>query len=107
MSATAPGQLRVSGRAAGRAVAAGIESRYRPPRATIDPDRGRSWLRRALPIVLSHKGTFLTALALSFVGLVLQVQIPNLLNEAVTNSLQRATVPLSHYVWLVLGLAVA
>ena len=37
----------------------------------------------------------------------LQVQIPNLLNNAVTNSLQQHTVPLSHYVVLVLGLAVA
>ena len=84
-----------------------IESRYRPPRATIDPDRSQSWLRRARPIVLSHKRTLLTALLLSFVGLVLQVQIPNVLNEAVTNSLQHSTVPLSHYVRLVLVFAVA
>jgi ATP-binding cassette, subfamily B, bacterial len=82
------------------------ESRYRPPRAGIDPDRSLSWLRRALPIVLSHKRTLLLALILSFVALVLQVQIPLLLNDAVTNSLQHATVPLSHYVRLVLALAV-
>ncbi|HEY4825550.1 MAG TPA: ABC transporter ATP-binding protein, partial [Solirubrobacteraceae bacterium] len=44
---------------------------------------------------------------LSFVALLLQVQIPNLLNNAVTNSLERHTVPLSHYTWLVFGLAVA
>jgi ATP-binding cassette, subfamily B, bacterial len=85
---------------------AAAESRYEPPRATIDPDRSLSWLRRARPIVLAHKLTLLTALALSFAGLVLQVQIPNLLNEAVTNSLQHATVPLSHYVRLVLIFAV-
>jgi ATP-binding cassette subfamily B protein len=84
-----------------------IESRYPPPRATIDADRGQSWLRRARPIVLSHKWTLLTALVLSFVGLVLQVQIPNLLNKAVTNSLQHSTVPLGHYVRLVLAFAVA
>ena len=36
----------------------------------------------------------------------LQVQIPNLLNNAVTNSLQHSTVPLSHYVRLALVLAV-
>ncbi len=40
-----------------------------------------------MPIVMSHKATLLTALILSFGGLVLQVQIPYLLNEAVTNSL--------------------
>jgi ATP-binding cassette, subfamily B, bacterial len=82
-------------------------SRYRPPRATIDPDQTRSWLGRAMPIVKAHKATLLTALILSFVGLILQVQIPELLNDAVTNSLQAHRVPLSHYTWLVLGLAIA
>jgi ATP-binding cassette subfamily B protein len=100
-------ERRASDRTAERLVAGGIESRYRPPRATIDADRSQSWLRRARPIVLAHKWTLLTALVLSFVGLVLQVQIPNLLNQAVTNSLQRATVPLSHYVTLILAFAVA
>jgi len=84
-----------------------IVSHYRPPKSTIDPDRGKSWIMRALPVVRSHKLTLVTALSLSFIGLVLQVQIPNLLNEAVNNSLQHHTVPLSHYVTLVLSLAVA
>ena len=88
-------------------VPSGIGSRYRPPRAWIDPDKSKSWLGRARPIVLSHKLTLVTALSLSFVALLLQVQIPNLLNNAVTNSLERHTVPLSHYTWLVFGLAVA
>ena len=88
-------------------VPSGIESLYRPPRAWIDPDKSKSWLGRARPIVLSHKLTLVTALGLSFVALLLQVQIPNLLNNAVTNSLERHTVPLSHYTWLVFGLAVA
>ena len=107
MSATAAESRVPSDQAGDRYAPAGIESRYRPPRATIDPDRSLSWLRRARPVVLAHKRTLLTALILSFTGLVLQVQIPKLLNDAVTNSLQRATVPLSHYVWLVLVLAVA
>jgi ATP-binding cassette, subfamily B, bacterial len=88
-------------------VPSGIESNYGPPRAWIDPDQSKSWLGRAWPLVFSHKRTMLTALGLSFVALLLQVQIPNLLNKAVTNSLQRHTVPLSHYTWLILGLALA
>jgi ATP-binding cassette subfamily B protein len=88
-------------------VPSGIKSRYGAPRAWIDPDQSKSWLGRARPIVLSHKRTLLTALILSFLALLLQVQIPNLLNNAVTNSLQRHTVPLSHYTWLVFGLALA
>src|ERR1035438_5208006 len=77
------------------------------PRAPIDPDRSLSWLRRALPVMRSHQGIFITALVLSFFGLVLQVQIPNLLNHAIDNSIQKHTVPLSHYVWWVVGLGVA
>jgi ATP-binding cassette subfamily B protein len=92
-------------RAEERFTPAGPEARYRPPRATIDPDRSLTWIRRARPVVLAHKRTLLTALILSFTALVLQVQIPNLLSQAVTNSLQRRTVPLSHYVVLVLALA--
>jgi ATP-binding cassette subfamily B protein len=85
----------------------GIVSRYRAPRAQISPDRDRSWLGRALPVVRAHRWTMATALITSFIGLLLQVQIPNLLNHAVSNSLEHHTEPLSHYVWLVLGLAVA
>jgi len=88
-------------------VPAGIESRYPRPKATIDPDKTKSWIGRAWPVVMSHKKTLVTALVLSFTALLLQVQIPNLLNDAVTNSLQRHAVPLSHYVTLVLSLAVA
>jgi ATP-binding cassette subfamily B protein len=97
----------VSTTAAERFAPAPADSRYRPPRATIHPDRSRSWLRRAMPVVLAHRRTLSTALILSFVALVLQVQIPNLLNKAVTNSLERSTVPLSHYVTQVVVLAFA
>jgi ATP-binding cassette subfamily B protein len=83
------------------------DSRYRAPRAAIDPNRDRGWLRRAWPVLLSHRLTLGTALAMSFVALVLQVQIPNVLNHAVTYSLQRHTVPLSHYVWLSVELGLA
>jgi len=102
VSATAVGDRDLPGRTTELFVPGGTDSRYRPPRATIDPDRRKSWLARAFPVVRAHKRTLLTALTMSFVALVLQVQIPNLLNEAVTNSLQRGTVPLSHYVRLVL-----
>jgi ATP-binding cassette subfamily B protein len=90
-----------------RFVPAEPQSRYPPPRAGIDPDRSLPWIRRARPVVLAHKRTLLTALILSFTGLVLQVQIPLLLNDAVTNSLQQHTVPLAHYVRLVIVLALA
>ena len=83
------------------------KSRYGPPRAAIDRDQSKSWLRRAMPIVVAHRWTFATALALSFAGLVIQVQVPQLLNRAISDSIVRHAVPLSHYGWWVVGLGAA
>jgi len=81
----------------------GVTSDYKAPKATVDPDTTKSWIRRAYPIVASHKSYFLTALILSFVGLVLQVQIPQILSDAIDNSLIGHTVPLHYYVtWVVI-----
>jgi ATP-binding cassette, subfamily B, bacterial len=60
---------------------------YTPPKAGIDPDASKSWLRRALPVVRSHRGLFITSLVLSFVALILQVEIPLLLGSAVNHAL--------------------
>ena len=84
------------------------EARYHAPRATIDPDDTKSWLRRVMPILRAHRGLFITSLVLSFLGLVLQVQIPNILNHAIDNSIVPPhKVPLHIYVWWVLGLGLA
>ncbi|HVA44269.1 MAG TPA: ABC transporter ATP-binding protein [Acidimicrobiales bacterium] len=83
-----------------------VEARYAPPRATIDPDTSKTWLRRAMPIVKAHKATFITAMVMSAFGLVLQVQIPQLLGQdALTNSIILHKVPIEHYVIIVAILA--
>ena len=61
----------------------GVTPRYPPPRAHIKPDRGGSWLKRMMPIVLAHKGMFAFSLIASFLGLVVQVQIPNEVGQAI------------------------
>jgi ATP-binding cassette subfamily B protein len=96
--------------------------RYEAPKATIDPDRSKKWLARAMPILRAHKKIFIISLLLSFVGLVLQLEIPKLLMEAIDNSLAvlpptrnptthqlivHQHVPLHIYVWWIAGLAVA
>lgn len=81
-------------------------ARYRAPRATVDPDRDKSWLRRAMPVVWSHKFLFLTALGMSFVGLVLQVQIPKLLQDGLDRAVIAHKGGLTHYVVWVFVLAV-
>jgi ATP-binding cassette subfamily B protein len=65
----------------------GLTSSYMRPKATVDPDRSKSWLRRARPVVAAHKRYFLTALIGSFTGLVLQVLIPRILQDGIANSL--------------------
>jgi ATP-binding cassette subfamily B protein len=74
-------------------------SSYPPPKAGIHPDPSRSWLRRAAPLVLAHKGVFVTALLSSLASLVLVLQLPNVLNGAITEGLVARRTPLSHFVW--------
>jgi ATP-binding cassette, subfamily B, bacterial len=82
-----------------------IVSRYEAPRASIDPDQSKTWLRRVMPIMRAHKGIFITSLVMSFVMLLVQVQIPQILNNAINDSIVTQKVPVSHYVWWVVGLA--
>ena len=84
----------------------GVTSRYAKPKATVDPDRSKSWIKRAAPIVLAHKVQFFSALIFSFLGLIIQVWIPKILQEGITNALILRTQPLHSYVELiaVLGL---
>jgi ATP-binding cassette subfamily B protein len=100
-------------------------ARYGEPKSWIDTDPNKSWLRRALPILGAHRGMFATALSMSFLGLVLQVEIPQMLgSDALNKSLvpwvEQATKPIGtrlpashyehiliHYVVLVLALALA
>jgi ATP-binding cassette subfamily B protein len=77
----------------------------RAPRASIDPDVGKTWLRRALPLLKAHRVLLITSLALSFAGLVVQVQIPNLLRIGIDDAIVDRTASLTTYVWWIVGLA--
>jgi ATP-binding cassette subfamily B protein len=65
----------------------GVHSTYRGPRAKISRDKSLSWWRRILPIIASHRLTFVAAIGLSFVSLVFQTLVPKMLNGAIDNSL--------------------
>ncbi|WP_250006997.1 ABC transporter ATP-binding protein [Actinoplanes sp. M2I2] len=77
----------------------------RAPRASIHPDVRKSWLRRALPLVKAHRALLVTSLVLSFAGLVVQVQIPNLVRIGIDRAVVDRTAQLSTYVWWIVGLA--
>jgi len=82
-------------------------SRYERPRATISGDRSASWLRRAMPIVKAHRVMLAASLLGSFVGLVIQVQIPDVIKQAIDESLVERRRALGHFVILVMVLGVA
>ena len=56
-------------------------SPYLPPKATIDPDKSKSWVGRAWPIVRTHRRIWFLSLGMSFIALVTQVQIPRVLGD--------------------------
>ena len=75
----------------------GVRSKYPGPRARISRDRNLPWWRRILPIIASHRLTFFTAIGLSFVSLVFQTLVPNMLNHAITG-IQHHSTALHHEV---------
>jgi ATP-binding cassette subfamily B protein len=77
----------------------------RAPKASIDPDVRKSWLRRALPLVKAHRGLLITSLVLSFTGLIVQVQIPNLVRLGIDRAIVDREGRLAVYVWGIVGLA--
>ena len=81
-------------------------SHYPPPRGTIDPDQGKSWLVRAWPLIKTHKGIWSLSLAMSFIALLAQVQIPRLIGSAINDCLPTVghttdLKPLSSYATLI------
>lgn len=85
----------------------GVTANYPRPEASIDPDSAKRWWKRFVPILATRKVSFIAALVLSAISLVLQVLIPNLLNQAIDRSIQTASVPLSHYVIEILWISLA
>src|SRR5581483_5792084 len=59
-----------------------------------------------MPVVLAHKWLLLTSLSLSLVGLLIQVQIPNLVRIGIDQALVARTASLTKYVWLIAAFAV-
>ena len=64
-------------------------STYPGPRAQISSDSTLPWWRRILPIIASHRVSFVAAIVLSFASLIFQTLVPNMLNNTITNVLQK------------------
>jgi ATP-binding cassette subfamily B protein len=79
----------------------------RAPKASIHPDVRLSWLRRALPLVKAHRTMLITSLVLSFAGLIVQVQIPDLVRRGIDRAVTTRAESLTTYVWWIVALALA
>ena len=87
-------------------VPVGVTPDYPPPRAHIAPDKGSgSWIQRMRPIVLAHKWMFGFSLLASFLGLVVQVQIPNEVGQAIDSLKDPSGTSLEHFVTIIAVLA--
>ena len=83
----------------------GVQPRYEAPRAAIGPATEQSWLKRALPVVLAHRWVFGLSLVLSFVGLLVQVQIPVLMGRAINLVADGGHGRISGYITWIVALA--
>jgi len=63
-----------------------VRSKYPGPRHEISRDQSLTWWRRVLPVIQSHRVTFVTAIVLSFVSLVFQVLVPNMLSNDIDHT---------------------
>jgi len=66
-----------------------VTSKYPGPRREISRDQSLPWWRRVLPVIASHRGTFITAISLSFVSLIFQVLVPNMLSSDIERTFVR------------------
>jgi ATP-binding cassette subfamily B protein len=64
----------------------GVTSKYPGPQHQISRDKNLPWWRRVLPVIQSHRVTFITAIVLSFVSLIFQVLVPNMLSNDIDHT---------------------
>ena len=67
------------------------------PRATVDPDPEKKWIRRMLPLIAARKARFAIALTASVIGLVSQVAVPRVVMAAIDSGLAQRSRPMSHF----------
>jgi ATP-binding cassette, subfamily B, bacterial len=84
-----------------------VEPRHAGAKATVDPDRSLGWIRRAWPIVRSHKLVFSASLVATVAALAVQLAAPLVLMDAIDHALVERTGSLTPFVLVLVGLAAA
>jgi ATP-binding cassette subfamily B protein len=84
----------------------GVTPRYPPPRADVDHDTSKGWIRRVLPVVLAYKRLLAVSLVAAAIALVAQVAVPLVVRGAIDDALIDRSRELEPYIvaLVVLGL---
>jgi ATP-binding cassette, subfamily B, bacterial len=85
----------------------GVEARYPAPKAWIDKDSSKSWIRRMWPVMWAHKRYFLAAWLATFLAILIGLASPLVIRRAVNAMTQRDIEPVQMLVLVMAGLAVA
>lgn len=85
----------------------GVVPRYSPPRAGVDPDTSKGWIRRVWPVVRAHRLLLFTSIGLALVALLSGVAIPAVTAAAIDRALINRTSPLLPFVTALLVLGVS
>jgi ATP-binding cassette, subfamily B, bacterial len=84
-----------------------VAPRHPAPKATISPDRDRSWLGRMRPLLAARRVAFAGSLLAALVAMLAQVAVPRVVMAGIDGALtEPATGDVLPYVWALLGLAV-
>jgi ATP-binding cassette, subfamily B, bacterial len=82
-----------------------VDARHQGAKATVDPDRSLGWIRRAWPIVRSHRLIFASSLGATVAALIVQLVIPLVLMAGI-DALVDETKTITPYVAALVALAV-
>jgi len=82
-----------------------VAPEYPAPRAAVDPDRSKGWIRRILPVLTARKAAFAVAMVTASVALGAQIATPRVLMAAIDRALETRSAALTPFVWAMVGLA--
>jgi ATP-binding cassette subfamily B protein len=74
------------------------EARYPAPRATIDPDPSKGWIRRVWPLVMAHRGLLIGSLVAAAVSLLASVAVPAVTARTIDMALVDKSKPLGPFI---------
>jgi ATP-binding cassette subfamily B protein len=82
----------------------GVVARYPAPRRSVDPDTGKGWIRRMLPVVTGHRALLWSSIAAAVVAMGAQVAVPAVTRNAIDDAIVDRTDALAPYVWTLVAL---